>query len=247
MSYTPIENEIFHVHTWRCGHAGEEQDQEYIDAAIRLGAKRITFTEHVPYVNDPFDWRMKYHLFEDYMTSMKKWKELYAGKIEVLSGFECEYLPSYLDYIWELKNMKGVDLLINGQHFYEKKNGEYSIFDEDKTYEFEGQFEGMVRGIEDGLFDVVAHPDRSFRASETLGEREMYWVRAFIEALDKKGDKAPYLEKNFSSMRTSDQYKEEFWECMPDTAKIVYGMDAHCVQTLIDGWEFVQRIKGNKE
>ena len=52
--YQPIENEIFHVHTWRCGHAGEEQDYEYVEKAIALGVKRIVFTDHCPFPGDFF-------------------------------------------------------------------------------------------------------------------------------------------------------------------------------------------------
>lgn len=39
--YKPIQNEVFHVHTWRCKHAGDECDREYVDRAVMLGADRI--------------------------------------------------------------------------------------------------------------------------------------------------------------------------------------------------------------
>ena len=29
--YVPIENEVFHVHTKRCGHAGNYEDREYVE------------------------------------------------------------------------------------------------------------------------------------------------------------------------------------------------------------------------
>lgn len=34
------QKEVFHVHTWRCGHAGEEREEAYIREAVRLGAGR---------------------------------------------------------------------------------------------------------------------------------------------------------------------------------------------------------------
>ena len=36
------QKEVFHVHTWRCGHAGEEREEAYIREAVRLGAERIS-------------------------------------------------------------------------------------------------------------------------------------------------------------------------------------------------------------
>ena len=59
--YRPIENEIFHVHTWRCKHAGEEREWEYIERAMELGAERIVFTDHCPFPGDLFRGRWICH------------------------------------------------------------------------------------------------------------------------------------------------------------------------------------------
>ena len=55
--YRPIENEIFHVHTWRCKHAGEEREWEYIERAIELGAERIVFSNDglIYYTDDHYE------------------------------------------------------------------------------------------------------------------------------------------------------------------------------------------------
>lgn len=41
--------DFFHVHTRRCKHGSEETDEILVKKAISLGAKRITFTDHVPF------------------------------------------------------------------------------------------------------------------------------------------------------------------------------------------------------
>lgn len=51
--------EAFHIHTWRCGHAGDELEDAYIRVAMYLGAKQITFTDHAPFPGDSFHGRMK--------------------------------------------------------------------------------------------------------------------------------------------------------------------------------------------
>lgn len=42
-------NYIFHVHTYRCGHASDETDEDYVKRAVELGADSITFTDHAPF------------------------------------------------------------------------------------------------------------------------------------------------------------------------------------------------------
>ena len=39
-------DEAFHIHTVRCGHASADPAETYVQAACRLGLKRITFTDH---------------------------------------------------------------------------------------------------------------------------------------------------------------------------------------------------------
>lgn len=85
--------EIFHVHTWRCGHAGEEREEEYIKVAIHLGAKQITFTDHAPFPGDLFRGRMKMEELPEYEDTLWELRAKYQGKIQVRIGLEAEYLP----------------------------------------------------------------------------------------------------------------------------------------------------------
>ena len=50
-----------------------------------------------------------------------------------------------------------------GQHHYEVRKDFYSFMLEDKTMEHVGLVNAMLQGMDTGLFDVVAHPDRAFR------------------------------------------------------------------------------------
>ena len=108
--------DFFHVHTRRCKHGSEESDETLVTKAISLGAKRITFTDHVPFPENPFGNRMDFEELEEYLDSLEKLKKLYSTQIDIKIGFEVEYLPKYLDYFWFLKNHPKVDLLICGQH-----------------------------------------------------------------------------------------------------------------------------------
>lgn len=66
--------EAFHIHTWRCGHAGDEREDAYIRTAMYLGAKQITFTDHAPFPGDSFRGRMKMADLPEYIKTLSELK-----------------------------------------------------------------------------------------------------------------------------------------------------------------------------
>jgi histidinol-phosphatase (PHP family) len=62
--------EIFHVHTYRCKHASDESDEKLIQCAISLGAKKIVFTDHVPFPENPFRNRMEIEEIGEYLETL---------------------------------------------------------------------------------------------------------------------------------------------------------------------------------
>ena len=182
---------IFHIHTYRCGHASSESDEAYVKKAIELGAESITFTDHTPFPGDTFTGRMKYCQLDEYLLSLSDLKQKYAGAIDVHIGLEVEYMPSFRDYYKELKENGNIELMILGQHHYEISKGIYS-FMEKPEQEYVGLVEAMLEGLDMGVFDVVAHPDRAFKKETVWSERMSIYSRKLIEAA---GDSI-YLEKN---------------------------------------------------
>ena len=77
------DNYIFHVHSFRCGHAQMIEDEAYIKKAIELGANQIIFTDHAPFPGDEFDYRMPYSQLEEYLSTLTALKEKYKDDIEV--------------------------------------------------------------------------------------------------------------------------------------------------------------------
>ena len=89
---------IFHVHTYRCKHAGKEREIEYVKKAIEFGAKEIVFTDHAPFPNNPFNYRMTMDELSEYVAVLQELKLQYAEQINIKIGLEIEYIPSYMDY-----------------------------------------------------------------------------------------------------------------------------------------------------
>lgn len=239
--YKSIPGEIFHVHTWRCGHTDNEPDEAYIEAAIAAGARRIVFTDHAPFPGDQFKNRMQMEQLPEYISSLHALKHSYADRIEVLIGLEVEYLPSFSDYIQELANRSDLDLLVLGQHFYEEAPGVYSYEKKHWPTHYIGLCEAIAQGIRTGLFSVVAHLDRSFRNNKNFTLSERWAALSMIEALNET-DHAIYLEKNYSSTLKKNYFRPEFWELVPKNVPILYGLDAHDTATLKDGWNYVQKM-----
>ena len=241
----------FHIHTFRCKHAGDEDDEMYIKKAINLGAKGIVFTDHAPFPGNPFGGRMDYEQLPEYISTFGKLKERYEGRIDVQIGLEIEYLPSFKDYYFELADIRELEWLILGQHMYEHKRGLYSFCDKKEVRdqsEHIGLCEAMIEGMNTGLFKVVAHPDRAFRRKKEWDSSLEHISRRLIDTAISTGT---ILEKNVSSLRRKHQYRPEFWRLLDDMltgepakkAFWIYGLDAHSTKELEDAFLYT----GNNE
>ncbi len=223
---------IFHVHSYRCGHAQMIEDEAYVKKAIDLKAQQLIFTDHVPFYDDKLEYRMKYEELEGYLKTLTNLKNKYKDIIEINIGFEVEYLPYYHDYIEDLSNRDEIEILICGQHFFEDEKGRISsdIEDEEKRkIESEQCMRNMCQAIETGLFQVIAHPDRCFKKEKRWNNNLEKYSKELIALADKHGT---ILEKNLQSMLRKGYYWEEFWDLVPETVNILIGSDAHFVDDM---------------
>ncbi|MCR5506102.1 MAG: histidinol-phosphatase [Bacilli bacterium] len=225
----------YHAHTTRCGHAyGSEE--EYVLKAIENGFKVLGFTDHVffPGFSQP-GMRGDYHQMEDYIKTIRDLQEKYKDKIEIHVGFECEYSPLYKDYFKFLKEERGIEYLIIGQHLF---------FDDLTSITWLGRYhgndEGMKRytdmvceAMESGLFTYLAHPDLFMRFLQNVTPYVESCMRRICECA-KKND-IP-LEINLGGIRGLRPDKpgflnypsEEFFSIVSEYGnKVIIGVDAH--------------------
>ena len=220
---------IFHIHTYRCGHASLEPDVLYVKKAIELGAKQIVFTDHCPFPENSFPWRMKYESLPEYVSSLKQLRDEFQDKIDIKIGLEAEYFPSYDWYYEELLNSGDFDLLILGQHIYEHEDGSFGYMDVTKEAEIKGFMKATLQGIRSGYFKVIAHPDRFLNRIEKWDEEADQIAKEIAKAAAETG---VILEKNISSMENGNLYSPEFWKNIPESIDIIYGLDAHSVEEM---------------
>lgn len=183
-----MQNFNYHTHTYRCGHADLVEDEEYIKEYIKMGFKKIAFTDHCPeknIIDDRENVRMKYEQRKEYLENIKKLKEKYADKIIIESGYEIEYLPGEEANLQELK--EETDRLILGQHFIYDKNNNLKVFSvDDFTREDLMDYASHIeKAIELGIPKIIAHPDTYMRARKRFEEDETEVAHRVCKAAEK--------------------------------------------------------------
>ncbi len=217
----------FHIHTYRCNHAGGT-DREYVEKAIERGLSVLGFADHSPYWF-PHGYysthRMLTDQLEDYVTSVLRLKEEYKRDIQIYLGFEAEYYPLYWDEF--LKNLSAYpyDYLILGQHFIKNEVGKIYMMDPCSDYETLSKYvDECIAGMVTGKFFYLAHPDLiNFQGSKMVYQSEMRRLCEAAKRLD-----VP-LELNLLGMRDKRGYpREEFWQLAGEIGnEVIFGCDSH--------------------
>jgi histidinol-phosphatase (PHP family) len=148
-----------HNHTTLCHHA-EGEPFQYVETAISRGTEFFGFTDHAPMDFDP-TYRMKFSEIDKYFSMIDEVAEKYKNKIEILKGFEVDYLPKYHD---DRVLKSDVDYLIGSIHFLQGWGfdnpefiGNYEKVDIDELWKlYFSELENMAKSE---LFQIVGHLD----------------------------------------------------------------------------------------
>jgi len=227
----------YHSHTTRCMHAvGTEE--EYVLQAIRSGYEVLGFTDHSawPYVTDYVsNIRMRVDELDGYVDTVKALKEKYAGQIRVHLGMECEAFPRYYGWLREIREEKGFDYFILGNHFdtTDEDNGFYFGRSTGKKDAFR-YLDTTISGMETGMFVYLAHPDIFLHRYPAFDAAAKQVCRELCRAA--KQLKMP-LEYNLLGHKRLSASRErgfvgytspEFWEVAAEEGVCaIIGVDAH--------------------
>lgn len=244
----------YHTHTKRCHHARGE-DCEYVEAAIQAGYKVLGFSDHCPWVyQDGFvsTIRMLDSEAEEYFSSLECLREEYKKDIQILIGFEAEYIPSLMEAQDAFLRDFPLDYMILGQHYVGEESFEnYAGNVTSSEEKLCGYVDLCIEGMRSGRYRYLAHPDLINYDTHTIQyEREM---RRLCEAM-KEMD--AILEMNILGMATARNYpNRKFWQIAKEVGnRVIIGMDAHAPQDLAndktvkrakrlcEGMEMVERL-----
>ncbi|SFV53653.1 Histidinol-phosphatase [hydrothermal vent metagenome] len=148
-----------HNHTKLCNHA-TGSIEEYIEVAISKKTKYFGFSDHAPMDFDE-QYRMSFDAMQGYEEAVLKAKEKYKDDIEILLGYEVDYLPGYMD---ERVLQADVDYLIGSVHFIDGWGFDNPEFigryeEEDIDDIWQKYFQSIQAMANAKLFDIVGHLD----------------------------------------------------------------------------------------
>ena len=217
-----------HNHTPLCNHAVGEIDA-YILKAIETGTKHFGFSDHAPMDFDP-KYRMTFSDMLSYEKDVLAAKEKYKDKIEILLGYEVDYLKGHMD---ERVLNAEVDYLIGSIHFLEGwgfDNPDYirRYKDQDIDEIWQKYFDTIEEMANSRLFDIVGHLDLikvfKFMPKGNINQMAEGALKAIKNAdmvleLNVAGYRKPIGEAYPSLTLLTQAYKLEI--------PITFGSDAH--------------------
>ncbi len=227
-----------HNHTTRCNHAEGTVD-EYIQKAIALGIDIYGFSEHAPMDFDE-GYRLSFEEMTDYENDILTAKEKYKDDIEILLGYEVDWLPGHMD---ERVLGANVDYLIGSVHFIDKWSfdnpefiGGWKARDIDEIWQ--AYFEATEAMANSGYFDIVGHLDL-IKVFKYLPKQDVRLLaKASLNAIKKNG---MVLELNAAGLRkpVGEIYpsKALLEEAYALDIPVTFGSDAHSPEQVGFGYE----------
>jgi len=217
-----------HNHTPLCNHA-EGKISEYIENAIKSGTKVFGFSDHAPMDFDT-EYRMKFDDMKNYEAEVLKNREKYKDKIEILLGYEVDYLKGHIDSRVINAN---VDYLIGSVHFIDEWGfdnpefiGRYENEDIDEIWQ--KYFNATKKMAESGLFDIVGHLDL-IKVFKFMPKKDIKELAKETLIAIKKADMV--LEINVAGYRKPIGEAYPSLELLQEAYKlgipITFGSDAH--------------------
>lgn len=220
----------YHSHTIYCYHAVNTV-QDVILMAIKNGWKTIGISEHAP-LNTHRKFRLNWDTIDDYIQEVSFYKRKYKDQITVLCGLEAEYDGSQYEYYKKLKDKKGIDYMILGNHNIGNPSDckVWNVNNPD-LFQYYKQYEEAAKS---GLFAYCAHPDIIYRYY-LKWDADAIKIAKKIIATSIKYDFP--LGFNINGLRMKlvdfDYPTDMFWELVAKSkAKVIIETDAHDPYTM---------------
>jgi histidinol-phosphatase (PHP family) len=254
-----------HVHTPFCPHGSSDAFETYIEKAISLGIKGLTFTEHAPLpknFQDPAPTRDSAMVYEDlnrYFNKIHELKKTYKNAIEIKTGLEIDFIEGYetetgqlLREIWP-----ELDDAILSVHFLRVDGKFYCMDYDDKVFGEMVDRTGSVSSVYQKYYETVQKSvDHIFSRNQplrighiTLANKfqkiypaENKWhssIERIIETVSKRGMSLDYNGAGTVKPFCLEPYPSDWVvkEAMKRKIPLVYGSDAHSAKGLGQGYD----------
>ena len=159
----------YHVHTFRCGHAGGAS-RDFVLRALELGLSEIAFTDHIPLYFLPADRRdpklaMREEQFDGYVAEVEALRREFEGRIAVRLGLEADYAEGHEEELSRWLSRADWDVVLGSVHWVAgdwiddpgrsparfEREGVEALYDE--------YYRLLAKAAASGFFDVLTHFD----------------------------------------------------------------------------------------
>ncbi|NEU29911.1 histidinol-phosphatase HisJ [bacterium LRH843] len=253
-----------HVHTPFCPHGTKDSFASYCEAAIRLGIKGITFTEHAPLpktFNEPTplkDSGMNPDHLESYIKEIQSLKKEYEGALTILLGLEVDYIDGFEKETTNFLNEVGpfLDDSILSVHFL-KINEDYLCLDyspdtfaeavqllgsTERVYQH--YFQTVIRSIQTDLGRYkpkrIGHITlaRKFQKRFPTDADYSREITAILTSMKEKGYELDYNGAGCVKPLCKEPYPNEtiIHQAISLDIPLVYGSDSHQASALMSGF-----------
>jgi histidinol-phosphatase (PHP family) len=202
---------------------------EFVEQGIKNNIQIFGFSDHAP-MNFDKKYRMKFSEIELYLNKIEHLKTKFKNKIEILSGFEVDFLEGEISQ--NILNAP-VDYLIGSIHFLQKwgfDNPEFITNYQNKNIDFLwlDYFNEIEKMANTKLFQIVGHLDL-LKVFKFLPKKSITQIAEKSLVAIKKSNMA--IEINSSGFRKpiNEQYpSENLLKLIYDLQiPITFGSDAH--------------------
>jgi histidinol-phosphatase (PHP family) len=196
-----------HVHTPFCPHGSNDSFEQYIERAIHLGYKEISFTEHAPLPPtfiDPTPYQdsaMKLEHLEKYLLTLNQLKKQYKNDIIIHTGLEVDFIVGYEEETARFLEEVGPELddSILSVHFLSYRDQYFCLDYSPDMFEAMTKAFGSVSQVYEAYYDTLL---QSIRA-----------------------DLGPYKPKRIGHMTLVQKFQKQFPCRNPMTDKILFILD----------------------
>lgn len=204
----------YHAHTNFCD--GTESPEAMVLEAIDRGFKVFGFSGHSIH---PFasDWHIPVDRIAEYVAEIRRLQDCYKDRIEILCGFEADYLPPLSSAAQAPYRNLGADYLIGSLHYLITDTGCFTVDDSAENVaagiatHFKGDGKRVVQAyfstqrdmIRLGGFEILGHADVIRRRNGVLhffDEEEQWYKDELKETADAIAKSGVIVEINTGGM-----------------------------------------------
>jgi len=254
-----------HTHTIFCD--GQDDVETMCRAAYEKALYAVGFSAHAPIYKQTgidSDWNMKEEKVDEYVSEVLAAKKRWQGKLEVFLGYEVDYIKGIRSPLDSDIRAINPDFLIGSVHYVFPANGAQPFTVDGPPEEFEkgvkdgfggdaGElmrcyYDAVLRMIEEGGFDILAHADiiKKNCQDKNLWDEKDEFIRQkeIAAALSRAGLVAEVNTGGINRGKLRDVYPSlSFLRLLREyNVPVIITADAHCARDISGNYDIALQI-----